>query len=56
VTLSHASALENVHGVLSLQQEQAIERARDRDAEEVVQVAEVGHGKLRGKLGHDLLK
>jgi hypothetical protein len=36
VTLSHAGALEKVDGVLALRQEEAIGRAADGDAEEVM--------------------
>jgi hypothetical protein len=56
VTLRHAGALKKIHGALSLRQKKAVRRTRDGDAEEVVEVAEVGHGKLRRESGHDVLK
>jgi hypothetical protein len=56
VTLSHASALEEVDDVLALRQEEAIGRAADGDAEEVMQIAKVRHSKLRHESSHDGLK
>jgi hypothetical protein len=56
VTLSHAGLLENIHSILSLRQKQTIYGAGDSDAEEVVEVAEIRHGELRGEFGHDVLK
>jgi hypothetical protein len=46
VTLSHAGALEQVHSVLALRQEEAISRTRDRDPEEVMKIPEICHGEL----------
>jgi hypothetical protein len=56
MTLRHAGALKKIHGVLSLRQKKAVRRTRDGDAEEVVEVAEVGHGKLGREFSHDVLK
>jgi hypothetical protein len=57
VTLSHAGALEQVHSVLTLRQEEAISRTRDRDPEEVMKIPEICHGELRvKKLGEASMK
>jgi hypothetical protein len=36
MTLSHADALEQIHSVLALRQEEDVSRTRDRDLEEVM--------------------
>jgi len=46
MTLSHAGALEQVHSVLALRQEEAVSRTRDRDPEEVMKIPEICHGEL----------
>jgi hypothetical protein len=46
VTLGHASTLQEIKGVLSLRQEEAVIGVRDGDAEKVVKIAEVRHGEL----------
>jgi hypothetical protein len=54
MTLSHARPLEEIDGVLSLRQEQAV--GGDGDAEEVVKSAQVGHGELRLEASHESLQ
>jgi hypothetical protein len=49
VTLSHAGALEQIHSVLALGEEEAVSGTRDRDPEEVVKVPEICHGELKVK-------
>jgi len=56
MTLSHARPLEEIDGVLSLRQEQAVRGAGDGDAEEVVKSTQVGHGELRPESGHESLQ
>ena len=46
MTLSHTGALEQVHSVLALRQEEAISRTHDRDPEEVMKIPEICHGEL----------
>jgi len=46
VTLSHTGALEQVHSVLALRQEEAISRTRDRDPKEVMKIPKIYHGEL----------
>jgi hypothetical protein len=56
VTLSHASALEKLNGVLSLRQEDPVGGARDGDVEDVMEVPKVCHGELRVKKSDEALK
>ena len=56
MTLSPACTLEEVDGVLSLGQEQAVGGARDGDVEEVLEALEISHGKLRVEASHDALE
>ena len=49
MTLSHADALEQVHSVLALRQEEAIRRMRDRDPKKMMKIAEICHSELRVK-------
>jgi len=46
VTLGHASTLEQIHSVLVLREEEAVNRTRDRDLEEVMKIPEICHGEL----------
>jgi hypothetical protein len=46
VALSHARALKQLHSVLTLREEEAIRRTRDRDPEEVMKIPEICHGEL----------
>ena len=46
MTLGHASALEEIQGVLALRQEESVRRTRDGDPEEVVEAPEVNHSEL----------
>jgi hypothetical protein len=46
LTVSHASALEDVDSVLALVEEQALGAAVDGDPQEVVQLTQVLHGEL----------
>ena len=50
MTLSHASLLEKIYGVLSLRQEQAVGGACDGDAKKVVESAKVCHGELGAEM------
>jgi len=56
VKLGHACALLKVGGVLSLRQKQAVGEAGDGGAKEVVEVVEIGHGKLGVEAGRDVTK
>ena len=56
MTLGHAGMLEQVHGILSLEEEEAVGGPRDRDPEEVMELSEICHGKLRVKKSDDVLK
>ena len=44
MTLGHAGTLEQVHGILSLGEEEAVRGPRDRDLEEVMELPEICHG------------
>ena len=55
VTLSHASTLKKIQGVLSLGQKKSLGGMRDGDAEEVVQVVKIRHGELGVETRHDAL-
>ena len=56
VAFRHASTLEEINGVLSLRKEQSTVVPCHQDAEEVVEVAKVRHGELRGEAGDDVLE
>jgi hypothetical protein len=56
VTLGHAGTLEEVKGVLSLGQVEVVRRACDGDPQEVMEIAEVRHGKLGVKTLGDALQ
>ena len=49
VTLSHAGALEQVHSILALRQEEALHTTRGRDPKEVMKIPEICHSKFRVK-------
>ena len=49
MTPSHVGALEQVHSVLALRQEEAIRRTHDRDPKEVMKIPEICHSELRVK-------
>jgi hypothetical protein len=55
VTLGHACPLYKIHSVLALGEKEPLWRACDDDAEEVVQIAEIRHGKLRVESRRDAL-
>jgi hypothetical protein len=56
VTLSHTGALEQIHSVLALGEEEATRGPCDRDPEEVMEISEIYHGELGLKEPGDALK
>ena len=56
MALRHAGTLEKIHSILPLGKEQPAAVPSHRDAEEVVQVAEVRHGELRAEARGDVLE
>jgi hypothetical protein len=56
VTLGHAGALEQIHSVLALGEEEAARGPCDRDPEEVMEIPEIFHGELGLKDLGDALK
>jgi hypothetical protein len=56
VTITHANTMKDVKKILFLGEMEAGVGAGDRDAEKMVERAEIFHGKLRTEAGDDGLK
>jgi hypothetical protein len=56
VTLGHAGALEQIHSVLALGEEEAARGPCDKDPKEVMEIPEICHGELGLKEPGDALK